>query len=42
VDEMGPSCGTNGGKDKQVNVIAGKARGKETAMKTKTKFGGYY
>jgi hypothetical protein len=34
-DEMGGACSTNGGEEEGVQVIGGKARGKETATKTK-------
>jgi hypothetical protein len=33
---VGP-CSTNGGEEERVYVIGGKARGKETTRKTKTK-----
>jgi hypothetical protein len=35
-DEMGGACSTNGGEEEHVQVIGGKARGKESARKTKT------
>jgi hypothetical protein len=31
---MGGSCSMNGGGEERVQVIGGKARGKETTMKT--------
>jgi hypothetical protein len=37
---VGGACGTNGGKEKCVQIIGGKARGKETTGKTKTLVGG--
>jgi hypothetical protein len=33
---MGGAYSTNGGNEKRIYVIGGKARGKETARKTKT------
>jgi hypothetical protein len=33
---VGGACSPNGGKEKYVWVIGGKAKGKETTMKTKT------
>jgi hypothetical protein len=33
---MGVSCSTNGGEKERVEVIGGKARGKETTRKSKT------
>jgi hypothetical protein len=33
---MGGSCSTNGEEEKGVEVIGGKARGKDTTRKTKT------
>jgi hypothetical protein len=36
VDEMSGSCSTNEREEKRVQVIGGKARGKETTRKTKT------
>jgi hypothetical protein len=33
---MGGSCSTNEGEEEHVEVIGGKARGKETTRKTKT------
>jgi hypothetical protein len=35
-DEVGGECSPNGGKEKFVQVIGGKARGEETTRKTKT------
>jgi hypothetical protein len=32
---MGRACNTNGGEEERVYIIGGKARGKETARKTK-------
>jgi hypothetical protein len=32
---MGRACSTNGGEEERVQVICGKARGKETSRKTK-------
>jgi hypothetical protein len=32
-DDMGGACGPNGGEDKHVYVIGGKARGKETTRR---------
>jgi hypothetical protein len=34
-DEVGGACSLNGGKEKCVYVIGGKARGKGTTRKTK-------
>jgi hypothetical protein len=34
-DEMGRLCSTNGGEEERIQVIGRKARGKETARKTK-------
>jgi hypothetical protein len=33
---MGGACSTNGGQDEHVEIIGGKARGKETTRKIKT------
>jgi hypothetical protein len=33
---MGGACSTNGGEEKCILVVGGKARGKEAARKTKT------
>jgi hypothetical protein len=33
---MSGACGMNGGEEERIQVIGGKARGKETIMKTKT------
>jgi hypothetical protein len=33
---MGGSCSTNGGEEERVEIISGKARGKEITRKTKT------
>jgi hypothetical protein len=35
-DEMGGSCSMYGGEEERVEVIGGKARGKETTRKTMT------
>jgi hypothetical protein len=35
-DWMGGACSTNGEEEEHVQVIGGKAKGKETARKTKT------
>jgi hypothetical protein len=35
-DEMGWPSSTNGGEEDRVEIIGGKARGKETTRKTKT------
>jgi hypothetical protein len=35
-DEMGGPCSTNGGEEERVQIIGGKARGRETTRKTKT------
>jgi hypothetical protein len=35
-DEVGGTCGTNGGEEERVKVIGRKARGKETTRKTET------
>jgi hypothetical protein len=35
-DEVGGTCGTNGGEEERVYVIGRKARGKETTRKTET------
>jgi hypothetical protein len=37
---MGGACSTNGREEKHIQVIGGKARGIETAKKTKTQFHG--
>jgi hypothetical protein len=34
--EMGGPCSTNGGEEERIQIIGGKARGKESARKTKT------
>jgi hypothetical protein len=34
-DEMGWSCSTNWGEEERLEIIGGKARGKETTRKTK-------
>jgi hypothetical protein len=31
---MGEACSTNGGEEERVQVVGGKARGKEATMKT--------
>jgi hypothetical protein len=36
MDEMGGPCSTNGGEEEHLQIIGGKARGKETTRKTKT------
>jgi hypothetical protein len=33
---MGGACSTNGGEEERVEVVGGKARGKEATRKTKT------
>jgi hypothetical protein len=35
-DEVGGTCGTNGGEEQRVYVIGSKGRGKETTRKTET------
>jgi hypothetical protein len=35
-DEMDVPCSTNGGEEERLEIIGGKARGKETTRKTKT------
>jgi hypothetical protein len=35
-DEMGDACSMNGGEEKRIKVVGGKARGKEATRKTKT------
>jgi hypothetical protein len=35
-DEMGGPCSTNGGEEELLQIIGGKARGKETTRKTQT------
>jgi hypothetical protein len=39
---MGRACNTNGGDEKCIQDIGGKARRKETARKTETYVGGQY
>jgi hypothetical protein len=36
INEIGGTCITNGGKEECIEVVGGKARGKEAARKTKT------
>jgi hypothetical protein len=35
-EEVGGTCGTNGGEEERVYVIGRKAKGKETTRKTET------